>query len=68
MYDFSFYQACMGQTQLVYKVGWKYSGIYGLKFSENKGVKVFLFFFSLFSHFFFIGGFNWFKEWIIQLD
>jgi hypothetical protein len=33
----------MGQTQLVYKVGWGYNGVYRWKFRESKRVKVFYF-------------------------
>jgi hypothetical protein len=41
MYDFRFYQACMGQTQLISKVGWGYSGVYRGKFRESKVVNVY---------------------------
>jgi len=42
MYDFKFYQACIGQTQLVYKVGWGYSGIYiGENLGRAKGLILF---------------------------
>jgi hypothetical protein len=34
MYNFKFYQACMEQTQLVYKVGWGYNEVYT---GENLG-------------------------------
>jgi hypothetical protein len=60
MYDFRFYQACMGQPQLVYKIGWGYSGVYRRKFRESKGVK----FFSPLSHrfvFLFIMGLGFFS-------
>jgi hypothetical protein len=45
----------MGQTQLVYEVGWEYNGVYKLKFRENKKVKVLILFFSLKGLFFIMG-------------
>jgi hypothetical protein len=67
MYDFRFYQACMGQTQLVIKLGWRTMGFIGENLRGAKGLR---FFFSN-SHtglFFKILGFNRYKEWMIQLD
>jgi hypothetical protein len=57
MYDFRFYQACMGQTRLVYKVGCVYVGVYRVYIGENlrraKGVDFFLFIYFFFHTNFF---------------
>ncbi len=45
----------MGQTQLVYNVGWGYNGIYRWKFRESKGVKVFKCFFLFHMFVFYYG-------------
>ncbi len=42
MYDFSFYQACMVQTQLVYKVGWGTIGFIGENLGKAKGLRFFI--------------------------
>jgi hypothetical protein len=44
MYDFRFYQACMGQTQLVYKVGWGYRGFINENLGRAKRSRFFFFF------------------------
>ncbi len=53
MYDFKFYQACVGQTQLVYKVGWGAMGFIGENLGRAKRLK---FFFSLTWVFFYYYG------------
>jgi len=59
MYDFRFYQACMGQTQLVYKVGWGYVvGFIGENLERANGLR-YLIFFPLSQVCFFIMGFQW---------
>jgi hypothetical protein len=54
MYDFRFYQACMGQTQLVYKVGCVYIGVYRVYIGENlgrpKGIFIYLVFHTSFCN------------------
>jgi len=45
MYECRFYQACVGQTQLVYKVGWGYNGFKGENLKRAEGLKFFFFFF-----------------------
>jgi len=56
MYDFRFYQACMGQTQLVCKVEWGYSGVgfIGENVGRAKGLRYLIF--SLFHGFAFYYG------------
>ncbi len=53
MYDFRFYQACMRQTQLVYKVGWGTMGFIGEYLGRAKGFKyliIFLFYMFVFYY------------------
>jgi hypothetical protein len=66
MYDFRFYQACMGQTQNFIKLGGGTMGFIGENLGKTKGLK---FFFLPLTHvyFFILWGFNRYKEWIIQL-
>jgi len=58
MYDFRFYQACKGQTQLVYKVGWGTIRFIGENLGRAKGLILFLFIFPLSRVCFFIMGFQ----------
>jgi len=41
MYDFRFYQACMGQTQLIYKVRWGTVGFIGENLGKAKHLRFF---------------------------
>jgi hypothetical protein len=56
MYDFRFYQACKGQTQLVYKVGWGTIGFIGENLRRAKGLILFLFIFPLSRVFYYYYG------------
>ncbi len=60
----------MGQTQLVYKVGWGcIVRFIGENLGKSKGLK-YLIFFPLSQVFLLLllWGFNGYKEWIIQLN
>jgi len=54
MYEFRFYQACVRQTQLVYKVGWGYNGFKGENLKRAEGLKFFFFFSPLARFCFFL--------------
>jgi hypothetical protein len=55
MYDVRFLQACMGQTQLVYKVGWGIVKFIDEILGRVKGLKFFFFLSFLTGLFFYYG-------------